>query len=212
VSIREDLFCGEPIERKTMMGRIAAASLAMILCMASAEATEQLTPETFQDTVANSGKSVFVKFFAPWCGHCKRMKPGWDKLAEEYEASSSVKIADVDCTEHQPLCSEHGVSGFPTLKIFKDGSFEGEPYQGGREFEQLKKYVEDNLEVACMVGDQSECSEKEIAYIEKWKGKDASMQSTELLRLQSMTGKSMTADLKKWLLARINLLQQVQTQ
>ncbi len=36
-----------------------------------------------------------VKFFQSWCGHCKRMKPDWDRLADE--VNDSVLIADVDC-------------------------------------------------------------------------------------------------------------------
>ncbi len=42
-----------------------------------------------------------VKFFQSWCGHCKRMKPDWDRLAEE--TSDSVLIADVDCGIEQEV-------------------------------------------------------------------------------------------------------------
>ena len=40
----------------------------------------EITPENWDETVVNSGKSVFIKFFAPWCGHCKKLKPDWDLL------------------------------------------------------------------------------------------------------------------------------------
>merc|ERR1711943_151867 len=63
-----------------------------------------------------SGKSVFIKFLAPWCGHCKSMKPAWDQLMEEFKDSKSAVVADVDCTVHQDLCGKHGVQGYPTIK------------------------------------------------------------------------------------------------
>ena len=40
---------------------------------------------------------LVVKFFAPWCGHCKKMKPDWDKLMEEYKDNEKVVVAEVDC-------------------------------------------------------------------------------------------------------------------
>mmetsp|Transcript_6165 Transcript_6165/g.16944 ORF Transcript_6165/g.16944 Transcript_6165/m.16944 type:complete len:144 (-) Transcript_6165:430-861(-) len=136
------------------------------------------------------------------------MKPAWDALGTEYADSSSVIIGDADCTQHQDLCSKHGIQGYPTIKYFKQGE-EPESYNGGRDLESLKKFVADNLEVGCQVDDPSGCDDKETAYIEKMKAKDASELSAQLKRLQGMKGKSMKPALKKWLHQRINILSQL---
>ncbi len=51
----------------------------------------ELTDESFNRVLADSD-AVFVKFFAPWCGHCKHLAPIWTQLAEAVHASSSTTL------------------------------------------------------------------------------------------------------------------------
>uniref|UniRef100_A0A6U9LMF7 Thioredoxin domain-containing protein n=1 Tax=Oxyrrhis marina TaxID=2969 RepID=A0A6U9LMF7_OXYMA len=177
---------------------------------AVASATVELTKASFEESVVNSGKNAFVKFFAPWCGHCKAMKPAWDELATEYEDHPSVLIADVDCTVEQDLCGEFGVSGYPTIKYFtSETDKKGESYNGGRDKAELKKFTEETLNKGCQISAVTECSEKEQAYVEKQKSKDKAALEKELGRLQGMAGGGMAAEKKQWLGQRIGLLKQL---
>lgn len=89
------------------------------------------------------------------------MKPDWDKLSKKYADSDAVVVGDVDCTQHQALCGEHGVRGYPTLKVFKAG--EAEDYSGGRSLKDLKKFVKSNLlEKPCNNDNRDACSAEQL--------------------------------------------------
>jgi len=45
----------------------------------------------------------------------------------------------VDCTENQPLCNEYGVSGYPTLKVFRNGT--PQDYAGPRKADGIISYM-----------------------------------------------------------------------
>jgi protein disulfide-isomerase A6 len=122
-----------------------------------------------------------------------------------------VVVADVDCTEEQDLCSDYDVKGYPTIKYWKAGESpdKGTDYQGGRTFDDLKKFVEDELEVKCLLSDPSGCTDKETEFMAKWKGKSKEDVAAQLERLDKMMGSKMTPDLKKWLVQRINVLKQI---
>ena len=70
-----------------------------------------LSKDTFDEEIKSG--VVFVKFFAPWCGHCKRLAPTWEELALLFSTVPGVKIAKVDCTadenSNKELCNAQGV-------------------------------------------------------------------------------------------------------
>jgi hypothetical protein len=100
------------------------------------------------------------------------MKQAWEDLGTQFEASSSVLIADVDCTIETDIATEYGVSGYPTIKYFTPETGEkGEDYNGGRDLDSLKTFVEDKLERKCDVKAPEGCSDKEIKFIAKMDGK-----------------------------------------
>lgn len=154
-----------------------------------------------------------VKFYAPWCGHCKAMKPAWDELGSEFEGSRSVIIADVDCTAdvNKDLCEVRKIDGFPTVKVFtSDTGKDGSDYEGGRDFETLKAYVSENLAAKCLIAEPSACTEKEVGFIAKMRAKGGKAEAVaELNRLESMKDVPMSAELKKWLSQRVAILKQL---
>ena len=136
------------------------------------------------------------------------MAPAWDALADEFAGSSSVVVADCDCTaDCEPLCTKYGVRGYPTIKSFMVGGDEnGEDYNSGRDLESLKQHVVDNLAAMCNVETLEDCTDKEKGYIEKMKAKTPEDRSKQFTRLTNMKGDSMKAELKAWLMQRLAIL------
>jgi len=139
------------------------------------------------------------------------MKPDYDKLSSEFGSSSSVVVADVDCTSDggKPVCDSIGVQGYPTIKYFKDGDKKGTDYSGGRDYDALQKFIKEELERKCMIEDQQECEDKEKEFIKKMQAKGADEIKKQKERLEGMKGKSMKADLKQWWAQRLNILTQL---
>ncbi|XP_068154906.1 thioredoxin domain-containing protein 5 homolog [Drosophila tropicalis] len=103
-----------------------------------------LDPEKFAEVIGAG--NVFVKFFAPWCGHCKRLQPLWDQLAEIMNVDDpKVVIAKVDCTQHQALCAEHEVTGYPTLRLFKLGEKDSVKFKGTRDLPAITDFINQEL-------------------------------------------------------------------
>jgi hypothetical protein len=95
------------------------------------------------------------------------MKPAWDKLMAEFEGSADRLVGDVDCTAAgKPLCDSNGVQGFPTIKYGDPNNLED--YQGGRDFDALKKFAEENLGPSCGPSNLDLCDDDQKKTIEKY--------------------------------------------
>jgi len=79
-----------------------------------------LTDATF-DQKLKPEEDWLVEFYAPWCGHCKKLAPTWEELAKS--AQGKFHVGKVDCTVEKASCGRFEIRGFPTVKFLKDGKF-----------------------------------------------------------------------------------------
>jgi len=101
------------------------------------------------------------------------MKPDWDKLMDAYADSKTALVADVDCTtEGKALCDANGVRGYPTIKWGDPSNLED--YKGGRDYDSLKKFADENLKPICSPSNIDLCDADKKAEIEKFQKMSAS--------------------------------------
>eukprot|EP00930_Biecheleria_cincta_P014580 TRINITY_DN12488_c0_g1_i1.p1 TRINITY_DN12488_c0_g1~~TRINITY_DN12488_c0_g1_i1.p1 ORF type:complete len:240 (-),score=83.26 TRINITY_DN12488_c0_g1_i1:53-772(-) len=166
-----------------------AFALSAGLCGVAGDAPEATEASWEKDVMApvKDGKYAFVKFMAPWCGHCKKLKPDWDRLAGKFNEKSNALFMDVDCTadSSKKLCEKFGVQGFPTLKYFGPGlSKDGEPYEEGRDFKSISKFAKQVSKPPCDLKSLENCDKKDKAYLEEIKDWAADKAEAEKEALQ----------------------------
>jgi len=175
------------LQAMKLVGTLALGFLVQEGC---GEAVE-LIEANFHELVRAGGRNAFVKFHAPWCGHCRSLAPTWDKLAEFYKDSKTVLIGDVDCTSDggKPLCDWFNHSSYPTLRYFRRDTGEtGDQYHFGRGYETLDEWVKTELHQItwCDAKTKEHCSDQQVAYISEVQGKTKDEWSAELDRLNEL--------------------------
>ncbi|KAL4354689.1 hypothetical protein GQ457_06G027310 [Hibiscus cannabinus] len=107
-------------------------------------ASVELNSRNFDELVLKSKDLWVVEFFAPWCGHCKKLAPEWKKAANSLKGK--VKLGHVDCDSEKSLMSRFNVQGFPTILVFGADKDSPVPYEGSRTASAIESFALVQLE------------------------------------------------------------------
>ncbi|KAJ9669030.1 hypothetical protein H2201_000856 [Coniosporium apollinis] len=135
---------------------LAAAAASMLVQTAYAEGMYsknspvlQVDAKNYDRLIAKSNYPSIVEFYAPWCGHCKNLKPAYEKAAKSLSGLAKVAAVNCDDESNKAFCGSMGVQGFPTLKIVKPGKKPGKPsveeYQGQRSAKAIVDTMVDKI-------------------------------------------------------------------
>ncbi|KAL5203916.1 hypothetical protein ABZP36_008787 [Zizania latifolia] len=110
------------------------------------EPVKVVVADNVHDVVFKSGKNVLVEFYAPWCGHCKKLAPILEEAAKALQNDEDVVIAKMDATANDvPI--EFDVQGYPTM-YFVTPSGKMVSYDSGRTADEIVDYIKKNKETA----------------------------------------------------------------
>ncbi|KAI8622958.1 thioredoxin-domain-containing protein [Xylariaceae sp. FL1651] len=137
---------------------VAVAAVAFLSALPTSQASLytktspvlQVDAKNYERLIAKSNHTSVVEFYAPWCGHCKNLKPAYEKAAKNLEGLAKVAAVNCDDDENKQLCGMMGVQGFPTLKIVRPGKGKNskpvvEDYQGARSAKAIVDAVVDKI-------------------------------------------------------------------
>lgn len=107
-----------------------------LLSYGSAPISTKEDLKAWLDGSAGQGPT-FVKFFAPWCPHCKAMAAAFKQLSSSLKGR--VNTLEVDCEANQALCRSYDIRGYPVLRLYDQGNVK--EYTGGRNHDAMLKWV-----------------------------------------------------------------------
>ena len=101
------------------------------------------TDANFEEEVLKSTVSVFVDFWAPWCGPCRTTSPIVEELAGEIDPAK-LKIGKMNVDENSTTAMKFNIMSIPNFIVFQNGEV-AEQFVGGMEKEgflrKLAKYI-----------------------------------------------------------------------
>jgi thioredoxin len=96
-----------------------------------------LTSKNFQKLTSGK-KPVLVKFWASWCGPCRRMTPKFKKVSKSYVGK--VVFAELNVDEQQSIARAYNVRSIPTTILFINGK-EMDRVTGGLDTNQIEYWA-----------------------------------------------------------------------
>ncbi|EKX51721.1 hypothetical protein GUITHDRAFT_102326 [Guillardia theta CCMP2712] len=152
--IPSDTYMGER-DAETMVKYLNSQTGNAVKYLKPARKTVDLDDNSLQTLTLDSGMFMLINFYAPWCSHCKRLMPEFERVAVAFRHESSVSsvclglsvirckvvIAKFNADSNLELAKKHGVESYPTIKLYSNASKGGIVYDGGRDAESMIDFV-----------------------------------------------------------------------
>jgi thioredoxin 1 len=78
-----------------------------------------VSDQSFEAEVLQSGTPVLVDFWAAWCGPCRVLAPAVDEVAVAF--GGRLKVVKVNVDDNMATMNRLNIRSIPTLVLFKDG-------------------------------------------------------------------------------------------
>ena len=101
-----------------------------------------LDADNLESTIYESDETWLLELYAPWCGHCKTLRPEWAKLATRMKGVA--KVAKIDASIHRKFDSVYGLKGYPHVVLIPAGPKDQKIYythEGARTVDSLEEWA-----------------------------------------------------------------------
>lgn len=148
--IREGAFVEKEIARflaDVDAGKIEPSLKSEEVPESNEEPVRVIVGKTLKDEAFSNNRDVLLEIYAPWCGHCKKLAPEFEKVAQKVRKEGLddiLTIAKMDGTTNDSPVDSISWEGFPTLYYIKAGTSEPIPFNAGRDAKSIWKWIKDN--------------------------------------------------------------------
>lgn len=104
---------------------------------------KKIVAHSYDNEVHKVKKDAVIYFYAPWCGHCKKLDPVFKKVAEKLsETNENIIFAKMDATVNDIPYMFPDLKGYPSLFFVSAfEKFDPVEYQGDKDFKSLRDWI-----------------------------------------------------------------------
>jgi thiol-disulfide isomerase/thioredoxin len=136
--------------------------MSLLLLLQASLASAKVVSLTYENIFeVTEGKSIFVKFFAPWCTTCQHMAMDFKRVAIEWKVHEIGLVAEVNCdgVNSEYICDDFEITALPTILY---GDRENlKKYEGELTYEAMSAFANEHIShPSCSIQHLEYCSEE----------------------------------------------------